>query len=316
MAAPWVAAARGDRVDERRRRRSAARRRGRARRGRRRRPGRRPPGRGTRPRPSRGASPPPATTATTATGSHGAPATLGRALRRGHDDDRARRPASPRCASACGRAAGGRRSARPACRRRPSGCEEPAATTIASARRPGTSGAAQSSRGWAKIIRPATVWSTRVTATSRSLSMCRAPPSTTIIVPSSRKPTPWPGLLALLDDPDPQLLAGQDGRLHGVGQRVDVHDPDALELGDPVEVEVVGQDDPAARPREGDELGVDLGDRPGTSSSTISTGVAGSFCIRARISSPRRPRLRRSVSELSAMCWSSSRTKRGTTSVP
>ncbi len=30
---------------------------------------------------------------------------------------------------------------------------------------------AQSRRGWAKIIRPATVWRTRVTATSRSLSM-------------------------------------------------------------------------------------------------------------------------------------------------
>ena len=43
---------------------------------------------------------------------------------------------------------------------------------------------------------------------------------------------------------------------------------------------------------------------------------AGSFCIRFRISRPRRPRLRRSASELSAMCWSSSSTKRGTTSVP
>ena len=32
-------------------------------------------------------------------------------------------------------------------------------------------GRSQSSRGWAKIIRPATVWRTRVTATSRSLSM-------------------------------------------------------------------------------------------------------------------------------------------------
>ena len=54
----------------------------------------------------------------------------------------------------------------------------------------------------------------------------------------------------------------------------------------------------------------------GTSSSTISTGVDDSFCIWARISRPRRPRLRRSVSELSAMCWSSSRTNFGTTSVP
>ena len=49
---------------------------------------------------------------------------------------------------------------------------------------------AQSMRGWAKIIRPATVCRTRVTDTSTSRSMCRAPPSTTIMVPSSRKPTP------------------------------------------------------------------------------------------------------------------------------
>ena len=118
---------------------------------------------------------------------------------------------------------------------------------------------AQSSRGWAKIIRPATVWRTRVTATSRSLSICRAPPSTTIIVPSSRKPDALAGLLALLDDPDAKLLAGEHGRLDRVRQRVDVHDPHALQLGDPVEVEVVGQDHPAARPREGHELGVHLG---------------------------------------------------------
>ena len=82
----------------------------------------------------------------------------------------------------------------------------------------------------------------------------------TIIVPSSRKPTPWPDLLAFLDDPHAQLLAGQDGRLDGVREGVDVHDPDALQLGHPVEVEVVGQDDPAPRQRQRDELGVDLAD--------------------------------------------------------
>ncbi len=42
------------------------------------------------------------------------------------------------------------------------------------------------SRGWAKIIRPATVWRTRVTVIGTSVSMNRLPPSTTIIVPSSR----------------------------------------------------------------------------------------------------------------------------------
>ena len=40
--------------------------------------------------------------------------------------------------------------------------------------------------GCAKIIRPATVWSTRVTLIESSLSMYLLPPSTTIIVPSSR----------------------------------------------------------------------------------------------------------------------------------
>ena len=138
--------------------------------------------------------------------------------------------------------------------------EAPAATRIASATPAcGRSDRSQSSRGWAKIIRPATVWRTRVTVTSRSLSMSRAPPSTTIIVPSSRKPTPWPGLLALLDHPDPQLLAGEHRGLHGVRQRVDVHDPHALQLGDPVEVEVVGQDDAAPLERQRDELRIDLG---------------------------------------------------------
>ena len=45
---------------------------------------------------------------------------------------------------------------------------------------------AQPCRGWAKTIRPATVWRTRVTVTSTSVSIDFAPPSTTTIVPSSR----------------------------------------------------------------------------------------------------------------------------------
>ena len=52
--------------------------------------------------------------------------------------------------------------------------------------RSGRRGHSASWRGWAKIIRPATVWSTRVTLIGTSLSMKRTPPSTTIIVPSSR----------------------------------------------------------------------------------------------------------------------------------
>lgn len=38
----------------------------------------------------------------------------------------------------------------------------------------------------AKIMRPADVWSTLVTTTSKVSPMCRLPPSTTIMVPSSR----------------------------------------------------------------------------------------------------------------------------------
>ena len=70
---------------------------------------------------------------------------------------------------------------------------------------------------------------------------------------------PLAGLLALLDDLDPQVLAREDGRLHRVRERVDVHHPDTLELGDPVEVEVVGQYDPAASLGQLHELRVHLG---------------------------------------------------------
>ena len=66
-------------------------------------------------------------------------------------------------------------------------------------------------------------------------------------------------LLAFLDDADAQLLAGQHRRLHGVGERVDVHHPDALQLGDAVQVEIVREDHPAPGTRERDELGIDLG---------------------------------------------------------
>ena len=123
-------------------------------------------------------------------------------------------------------------------------------------------------------------------------------------------------LLALLDHLDPQLLAGQDGRLHGVGERVDVHHPHALELGDAVEVEVVGEDDAAAALGELDELRVDLGDVRAPRRRRSRPGSRGSRCIRDRMSRPRRPRLRRSASDESAMCCSSSSTNRGTTSVP
>src|SRR5712692_44863 len=49
-------------------------------------------------------------------------------------------------------------------------------------------------------------------------------------------------LLALLDDLDRHLLAGQDHRLDRVSQLVDVEHLHALQLGHAVEIEVVGQD--------------------------------------------------------------------------
>jgi len=49
-------------------------------------------------------------------------------------------------------------------------------------------------------------------------------------------------LLAFLEDEDIHVLAGEDDRLEGVGEVVDVQDVDVMEMGDLVEVEVVGDD--------------------------------------------------------------------------
>ena len=57
-----------------------------------------------------------------------------------------------------------------------------------------------------------------------------------------------------------ELLARQQRGLHGVRQRVHVDDPHALEVGDPVEVEVVRQDRPAVALGQLDELRVHLPD--------------------------------------------------------
>ena len=49
-------------------------------------------------------------------------------------------------------------------------------------------------------------------------------------------------LLALFEDEDDHVLAGEDDGLEGVGEVVDVEDLDVVEVGDLVEVEVVGDD--------------------------------------------------------------------------
>ena len=55
-------------------------------------------------------------------------------------------------------------------------------------------------------------------------------------------------------------LAGQDDGLQGVGQLVDVEDGQAVEPGDLVQVEVVGDDLGVHRLGQLDELGIDVAD--------------------------------------------------------
>ena len=205
-----------------------------------------------------------------------------------------------------------------ACRRPPSASTAPGGTTTTSAPSPvaGSGAVAQSRRGWAKIIRPATVWRTRVTFTSTSLVDEPGAALDDDHRPVIEEADALAGLLALLDHLDPELLAGQDGGLHGVGQRVDVQDPHALELGDPVQVVVVGQDRRRLRRLASATSLASTSATSGRRHRRSRRGSRGSCWIRGRISRPRRPRFRRRASELSAMCWSSSRTNRGTTSVP
>src|SRR3972149_1877716 len=66
-------------------------------------------------------------------------------------------------------------------------------------------------------------------------------------------------LLSFLDDADSHLLAGQDYRLHGVGQLVDVEDLYALQFGHAVQVEVVGEDGAAVGGGQADPLAGPVG---------------------------------------------------------
>src|SRR3972149_4076690 len=66
-------------------------------------------------------------------------------------------------------------------------------------------------------------------------------------------------LLSFLDDADGHLFAGQDYRLHGVGQLVDVEDLYAFQFGHAVQVEVVGEDGAAVGGRQADQLAVHVG---------------------------------------------------------
>ena len=86
------------------------------------------------------------------------------------------------------------------------------------------------SAGWAKTMRPATVWRTRVTVTSSSRSRNRAAALDHDHRAVVEEGDALAGLLALLDDLDVERLAGQERRLQRVGELVEVQDADALEL--------------------------------------------------------------------------------------
>ena len=278
-----------------------------------------PSGRAARPRPrSPGDAHPPPRRPMTLSGSQAAAAI---SPTRG-------RPRRPRCGRRWTRGprlpasrpgAGGRRPPPQACPSRPSGVLEPAATTTASAvgrGRARSAAAGHSGFGWAKIMRPATVCSTRVTA---DLELAVQEPRAALdddhraVVEEADS---LPDLLALLDDADPEVLAGQDGRLHRVGERVHVQHPHALELGHAVQVEIVGEDGAAARAWPGRRASRRPRRSRGSRRRRSRRASVPSFWSRLRISSPRRPRLRRSVSALSAIRCSSSSTNRETISVP
>src|SRR5439155_22754311 len=67
------------------------------------------------------------------------------------------------------------------------------------------------------------------------------------------------GILARLDHPHAQVLAGEQGRLHRVGQRVHVEYAYALQVGDAVQVQVVGEHGATVALRQRDQLRVHLG---------------------------------------------------------
>src|SRR5215831_17875879 len=107
-------------------------------------------------------------------------------------------------------------------------------------------------------------------------------------------------LLALLHDVDVHDLAGQDDRLEGVGQLVDVEHGDPGELSDfPSSISF----------RSTSRIW-------GKSWSSTCTLVPGIRCTRWSTSKPRLPRLRLRGSGESAICWSSRRTNCGMIRVP
>ena len=98
-----------------------------------------------------------------------------------------------------------------------------------------------------KIIRPAGVCSTLVTVIATSWPMLRPALLDHDHRAVVQVADALADLVARLDQPDRHGLAGQGHRLQGVGQLVEVDDLDALQLGDLVQVEVVGHHPGAER---------------------------------------------------------------------
>ena len=142
------------------------------------------------------------------------------------------------------------------------------------------------------------------------------PPSTTIIVPSSRYARPWPGSLPCWMTLTLQRVARQERRLDRVGQLVQVEDAHVVELRDAVEVVVVGEDARACggaparrasrRPRRR-LTGPRRTARPRCAGPSAGRQASRGRAGRARDAPGRGCR---------RCCCSSATTKRGTTSVP
>ena len=169
-------------------------------------------------------------------------------------------PRRARRASRPAAAAGDRRAR--ACRCRPSASSAPAATTIASRRaRPAT---ARSRSIEPRLGEDHPAGDGLEDAGHRRRrgrwSMYRAPPSTTIIVPSSRKPTPWPASLPSWMTRTRSSSPGRTAGFTALASELMFITRTPCSSATRLRLKSLVRIDPAARSGERDELGVDLGD--------------------------------------------------------
>ena len=115
------------------------------------------------------------------------------------------------------------------------------------------------SSGRANTIRPALVGTIDDTTNGIGPASTRStPPLTTTIEPSSRNPTPWPAWRPARCSAT-RIVSPASTPGHEIGGHPPRDDgDDALHLGDPRQVDVVGEQPHLEATRERDELGVDL----------------------------------------------------------